>query len=104
MLGSPFEVGLFLDLAVQLAAALADINAAVGSGYFSIGAAVLSGGGDYIFGFSGDEPGNSGGTLNSVQQLVLTTVPEPSAFSLATLGAGVFLLASRAASRRAIAH
>jgi hypothetical protein len=71
------------------ATALADINAAAG-GYFSIGGQLNSG---TLFGSSSGEPGNSAGTQNSIQELVLTTldapvaVPEPG--SLVLLSAGL---------------
>ena len=71
------------------AQALNDINARGGSGYFSIGAAVSGEG--YLFAASNDEPGASGGQLNSAQRLVLTFadstgVPEPSSLALAAFG------------------
>ena len=73
--------------------ALTDINAVVGSGYFSIGAALLT---QYqiMFGASNDEPGNSGKTLNSIQELVLTTatVPEPSSIALSSISAAALMI------------
>ena len=51
------------------AAALADINKKIGQGYFSIGGS-LNGAGN-LFSNSSSEPGNSGGSANSIQQLVL---------------------------------
>jgi hypothetical protein len=79
----PVNYGGFMDiLSFSLNAnALADINAMTGSGYFSIGGAVLSGSG-YIFAIDG------GGLP---RELVLTTVPEPSTFALAGIGATVLL-------------
>lgn len=70
-------------------AALADINSMLGSGYFSLGASVQGSG--YIFGASLDEPGNSFGDFNSVQNLVLNIQPsnnvsEPTALGLLGLG------------------
>lgn len=67
------------------AAALNDINADIGLGYFSIGAALLNGG--TIFSGSGSEPGNTGGASNFIQNLVLevqpgTAVPEPASLTL----------------------
>lgn len=86
-----FDVGMgystdILSFALN-AAALADINAAIGARYFSIGAAVQGPG--TIFSGSLDEPGNS--LSNSVQQLVLNVepiaaVPEPASLALAGLG------------------
>lgn len=81
------------------AAALADINAEVGIGYFSIGAALQGPG--TIFSNSSDEPGNSGGARNSIQNLVLTVepagaVPEPGSFALA----GLALLSAGVARRQ----
>lgn len=75
-------------------AALSRINAAVGSGYFSIGAAVIGPG--IIFSSSTYEPGNSG--LGYTQRLVLDTtqVPEPSHMALV----GVGLLVAATAARR----
>ncbi len=96
-LGSGTSYGLFsialgnstdiLSLTLN-AAALNDINSGVGLGYFSIGAALLNGG--TIFSFSNDEPGNSQGERNSIQNLVLEiqplAVPEPASFVLLGLG------------------
>lgn len=78
-------------------AALVDINAAAGGGYFAIGGRALVGG--PFFSGSSSEPGNSGGTQNGIQQLVLTiddaptAVPEPT--TLLLLGTGVVAVMRR---------
>ncbi len=72
------------------AAALADINARVGAGYFSLAAGFESAG--YIFGFATAEPGFDGG--NSIQALELTfkqaDVPLPGGVALLGLGLVAF--------------
>lgn len=70
-------------------AAINDLNSTIGQGYFSLGAAILTGG--TIFSASGFEPGNTHGSENSIQNLVLeiqptTTVPEPTTLALMGLG------------------
>jgi hypothetical protein len=82
--------------------AIGAINArlALGGDYFSLGAA-LDGDG-YLFAGSNDEPGASGGLLNSPQRLVLTLassqpVPEPGSLALAALALAA--LAARASRR-----
>lgn len=93
-------------LAFELnAQALSALNARLaqpGDGYFSLGAAVQGEG--YLFGTSNDEPGASGGLLNSPQRLVLRMaesqpVPEPGSLALAVLGLAVAARATRRRSR-----
>lgn len=67
------------------AAALIDINATLGS-FFSIGGQSSNG---IHFGSSNEEPGNAGPTTNSIQQLVLVTVPIPEPGTLPLLGLGL---------------
>ncbi|RVU43884.1 PEP-CTERM sorting domain-containing protein [Rubrivivax rivuli] len=93
-------------LAFELnAQALSALNARLaqpGDGYFSLGAAVQGEG--YLFATSNDEPGASGGLLNSPQRLVLRMaesqpVPEPGSLALAVLGLAVAARATRMRSR-----
>ena len=72
--------------------ALSDINSTIGSGYFSIGAAVIGSG--VIFSASSFEA--SSGWAGYTQRLVLDvtpSVPEPSIYAL--LGAGVCIFGIR---------
>lgn len=85
------------------AAAVSDINRHVGIDFFSIGAVVLLSNGGSIFGASNDEPGNTGGQLNSVQRLVLdvSPVPEPATlFLFGTTAAGLGLARWRQRRRK----
>jgi hypothetical protein len=93
---------LSFELNAQAINALNASLAQPGAGYFSMGAAVQGVG--YLFGTSNDEPGASGGQLNSPQRLVLRMadtqpVPEPGSLALAVLGLAVAARATRMRSR-----
>jgi hypothetical protein len=83
------------------ATVLADLNAA--TGYFAIGGHATSGGPFFLNSFA--EPGNSAGTQNSIQRLVLVTaapqvVPEPTSLLLLGTGASVLLAKTRQRKRQ----
>jgi hypothetical protein len=93
---------LVFELNAQAIGALNASLAQPGSGYFSLGAAVQGEG--YLFSTSNDEPGASGGLLNSPQRLVLRMadtqpVPEPGSLALALVALAVAAGATRVRSR-----
>lgn len=67
--------------------ALSDINAKLGSGYFSIGAAVLGPG--FIFSGSSWEPGSGGQGYTQRLVLEISPIPEPSMLPLLGFGLAV---------------